>query len=58
MESKKSLNRKKLDYEEPGIKEEITFEQKAIACAPSAQSKTGQKMGCSKPHGTHGPWWS
>jgi hypothetical protein len=58
MKSKKLTNRKKLDYEKPGIKEEITFEQKALACAPSANSKTGQKIGCGKPPGTHGHWMS
>lgn len=58
MESKKSSNREKLDYEKPGIKEEVTLEQRALACAPAAISQTGKKIGCSKPPGTHGPWWS
>jgi hypothetical protein len=32
MKSKKLSGRKKLDYEKPGIKEEVIFEQKALAC--------------------------
>ncbi len=56
MKSEKLSNREKLDYEKPKIKEEVTFEQKAFACAPAVQS--GQLINCSKPPGTQGAWWS
>ena len=54
MESKKLSNRKKLDYEKPGIKEEVTLEQKALAC----RGKEGSNLDCTKAPGTYGAWWS
>jgi len=55
MQSKEFTNTKKLDYEKPKIKEEVTLEQKALACATSANS-----VNCNpnKSPGVSGAWWS